>query len=140
MNCLKIYAKDLETLVWKWYRQVFVASLVIQPTLMNRIRAAQKGDKEIKKIRDALKVGKANGFSEDEQGTIWFEKRFCVASDTDLRKIFFQEAHETPYSIRPGNTKTYMDLKERFWWNNMKRDIAEFIGKRDVCRRVKAEH
>jgi hypothetical protein len=33
----------------------------------------------------------------------------------DLRKVIFQEAHETPYSIHPGNTKMYMDLKERFW-------------------------
>jgi hypothetical protein len=34
----------------------------------------------------------------------------------------------------------YMDLKERFWWNNMKRYIAEYIAKCDVCSRVKAEH
>jgi hypothetical protein len=34
----------------------------------------------------------------------------------------------------------YMDLKERFSWNNMKRDIAEYIAKCDVCSRVKAEH
>jgi murein L,D-transpeptidase YafK len=97
----------------------FVASLVVQPTLMDRIREAQKGYKEIEEIRDALKEGKANGFSEDEPGTIWFEKRVCVANNPDLRKIIFQEAHETPYSIHPGNTKMYMDLKERFWWNNM---------------------
>jgi hypothetical protein len=87
-----------------------------------------------------LKEGKAKGFSEDEQGTIWFEKRVCVADDPDLRKVIFQEAHETPYSIHPGNTKMYMDLKERFWWNNMKRDIDEYIAKCDVCSRVKAEH
>jgi hypothetical protein len=118
----------------------FVASLVVQPMLMDRIREAQKGDKELEKIRDALKEGKANGFSEDEQGTIWFEKRVCVANDPDLRKLIFQEAHETYYSIHPGNTKMYMDMKERFWWNNMKRDIAEYIAKYDVCSRVKAEH
>ena len=34
----------------------------------------------------------------------------------------------------------YMDVKERFWWNNLKRDIAEYIAKCDVCNRVKAEH
>jgi hypothetical protein len=34
----------------------------------------------------------------------------------------------------------YMDVKERFWWNNMKRDIVEYIAKCDVCSRVKAEH
>ena len=34
----------------------------------------------------------------------------------------------------------YMHVKERFWWNNLKRDIAEHIAKCDVCSRVKAEH
>jgi hypothetical protein len=33
-----------------------------------------------------------------------------------------------------------MDLKERFWWSNMKKDIAEYIALCDVCNRVKAEH
>jgi hypothetical protein len=117
----------------------FVASLAVQPTLMDKIRQAQKGDEEIEKIKEDMK-DKAKGFSEDEQGTIWFEKCICVPNDPDLRKLIFQEAHETPYSIHPGNTKMYIDLKERFWWNNMKRDIAEYIAKCDVCSRVKAEH
>jgi hypothetical protein len=34
----------------------------------------------------------------------------------------------------------YMDLKEIFWWNNMKRDIAKYIAKCDVCSRVKEKH
>jgi hypothetical protein len=118
----------------------FLTLLVVQPKLIDRIREAQKRDKEINSIRDALKEGKANDFSEDEQGTIWFEKQVCVANDSDVRKIIFREAHETSYSIHPGNTNMYMDLKERFWWNNIKRDIAEYIAKCDVCNRVKAEH
>jgi hypothetical protein len=52
----------------------FVTSLVIQPMLMDRIREAQRGDQEIEDIRSALKEGKVKEFSEDEQGTIWFEK------------------------------------------------------------------
>jgi hypothetical protein len=74
----------------------FVASLVVQPTLVDKIREAQKGDKELEKIREDLKEGKAKGFSEDEQGTIWFEKCICVANNPDLSKLIFEEAHETP--------------------------------------------
>jgi hypothetical protein len=67
----------------------FVASLVVQPTLMDKIREAQKGNKELEKIREDLKDGKAKGFSEDEQGTIWFEKHICVPNDPNLRKLIF---------------------------------------------------
>jgi hypothetical protein len=146
VNCLSI--EELLEDLYKGLRdhnlevvpEGYVASLVVQPTLMDRIREAQIGDQELEKIREALKEGKANGFHEDEQGTLWFKKRICVANDPDIRKLIFQEAHETPYSIHPGNTKMYMDVKERFWWNNMKQDIAEYIAKCAVCSRVKVEH
>ena len=91
-------------------------------------------------MNEALKEGKTTEFREDEQGTVWFGKHICVPEDPDLRKLIFQEAHESPYSIHPGNTKMYMDLKERFWWNGLKRDIAEFIAKCDTCSKVKAQH
>jgi hypothetical protein len=84
--------------------------------------------------------GKAKGFREDEQGIVWFEKRVCVPQDPELGKLILQEASNSPYSIHPGNTKMYMDLKGRFWWSKMKRDIAEYIVLCDVCNRVKAEH
>ncbi len=34
----------------------------------------------------------------------------------------------------------YMDLKELFWWNNMKREIAKYVSECHTCQRVKAEH
>ena len=87
-----------------------------------------------------MSEGKGEDFREDEEGTLWFGKRVCVPKDAEIRKLIFQEAHDSPYSIHPGNTKMYMDLKERFWWSNMKRDIAEYIALCDVCKRVKVEH
>jgi hypothetical protein len=32
----------------------------------------------------------------------------------DLRKLILSEAHDTAYSVHPGSTKMYYDLKERF--------------------------
>ena len=118
----------------------FLASLEVQPLLVDKIKEAQKGDKVMEEIKKNLSEGKAKGFREDENGTMWFGKRICVPQDEALRKLILQEAHDSPYSIHPGNTKMYMDVKERFWWNGLKRDIAEYIAKCDVCSRVKAEH
>ena len=28
----------------------------------------------------------------------------------------------------------YLDLKERFWWTGMKKDIAEYVAVCDVCQ------
>jgi hypothetical protein len=57
-----------------------------------------------------------------------------------LRKLILSEAHDTAYSIHPGSTKMYYDLKERFWWYGMKRSVAEYVAICDTCQRVKAEH
>jgi hypothetical protein len=118
----------------------FLATLEVQPTLMDKIKEAQKLDEEIEEIKSNMSKGKVKGFREDEQGIVWFEKRVCVPRDHELRKLILQEAHDSPYSIHPGNTKMYMDLKGRFWWSNMKRDITEYIALCDICNRVKAEH
>ena len=118
----------------------YLASLEEEPTLLDKIREAQKGDEEMEGIRVNMEEGRAEGFRVDEQGTIWFGNRVCVPKDPEIRKLIFQEAHDSPYSIHPGNTKMYMDLKESFWWSNMKREIAEYIALCDVCSRVKAEH
>jgi hypothetical protein len=118
----------------------FLASLEVQPKLIDKIREAQKLDKEIEEIKIYVSKGKAKGFREDEYGTVWFEKSVCVPQDHELRKLILQEAHDSPYSIHPRNTKMYMDLKGRFWWSNMKRDIADYITLCDVCNKVKVEH
>ena len=34
----------------------------------------------------------------------------------------------------------YRDLKRSYWWNGMKKDIADFIARCLVCQQVKAEH
>ena len=51
-----------------------------------------------------------------------------------------EEVHHSSYTIHPGSTKMYQDLKEFFWWEGTKKDVAEFVSKCLVCQQVKAEH
>jgi hypothetical protein len=34
----------------------------------------------------------------------------------------------------------YQDLKEKYWWYGLKRDVATHVALCDVCQRVKAKH
>ena len=34
----------------------------------------------------------------------------------------------------------YQNLRGEYWWNNMKREIAQFVSRCLVCQQVKAEH
>ena len=39
-----------------------------------------------------------------------------------------------------GSTKMYKTLKEHYWWNGMKKEIASFVSRCLTCQQVKAEH
>jgi hypothetical protein len=70
----------------------------------------------------------------------WFKDRLCVPDIKSIRELTLKEAHEIAYSIHPGSKKMYLDWKRRFWWYNMKREIAKYVVVCDSCQRTKAEH
>ncbi|WVZ80628.1 hypothetical protein U9M48_028087 [Paspalum notatum var. saurae] len=131
---------EFESLNLGFMHHTTVATFEAEPTLEQEIRNHQKTDEKIQEIREQIKLGKAPHFREDEQGTVWYKNRICVPDVDSIKKLILSEAHDTAYSIHPGSTKMYHDLKERFWWYGMKRAVAEYVAVCDTCQRVKAEH
>ena len=84
-------------------------------------------------------IGKS-GVAHDDDGVIRFQHRVCVPEDAELRKQILEEAHRSKFTIHPGGNKMYQDLKRVFWWNGMKKDVAEFVSRCLTCQKVKAEH
>src|SRR5207237_3417968 len=117
-----------------------VFNLELVPTLREQIITAQRNDKGIAHIKRRLKYGEDLCFKQDQDGVIWFKNRLIVPKNLKLRKQILDEAHLSRFSIHPGCTKMYHDLKQRFWWTRMKREIAKYIAECDVCQRVKADH
>ena len=96
----------------------------------------------MEKIRQRLIENdpKAACFHRDGEGVLWFNSRLVVPKDFELRKQILDEAHLSRYSIHPGSNKMYQDLKQRFWWTRMKREIARYVSEYDICKRVKVSH
>jgi hypothetical protein len=112
----------------------------VEPTLEQEIRKGQTGDANIQEIKDLITESRGPEFTEDEQGTIWFKDRICVPDIESLRETILKETHDSDYSIHPRSTKMYEDLKQKYWWYGLKRDVAAHVARCDVCQRVKAEH
>ena len=51
----------------------------------------------------------------DEKGVLRIKGRVCVPRVDDLTHTILTEAHSSRYSIHPGATKMYRDLKQHFW-------------------------
>ncbi|KAL0551627.1 hypothetical protein IC582_010716 [Cucumis melo] len=115
-----------------------LAQLTVQPTLRQRIIDAQSNDPYLVEKRGLAEAGQTAEFSLSSDGGLLFERRLCVPSDSAIKAELLTEAHSSPFSMHPGSTKMYQDLKRVYWWRNMKREVAEFVSKCLVCQQVKA--
>jgi hypothetical protein len=133
-------AKEFDRLSLGFLNNMRGVTVELEPTLEREIKEAQKNDKKISEIRRLILDGRGKDFREDAEVVIWFKDCLCVPNVQSTRELILKEAHETAYSIHPGSEKMYQDLKKKFWWYGMKREIAEHVAMSDSCRRIKAEH
>ncbi|KAH0708921.1 hypothetical protein KY290_010437 [Solanum tuberosum] len=108
---------------------------------MGSVEHVEEQRKELAKdIHRLDRLGKVEVFSQGGDGVLRYQGRLCVPKVGELRQQILAEAHNSIYSIHPGTIMMYRDLGEVFWWNGMKRVIANFMAKCPNCQQVKVEH
>jgi hypothetical protein len=121
---------------------VLIFNITLTPTLRGEIIAAQKNDASMAHIKRRIQEGdpKVACFCEDAEGTLWFKDILVVLRKEALKKKILDEAHTSRYSIHPGSTKMYHDLRQQFWWTRMKRETACYVSECDTYQKVKADY
>lgn len=71
--------------------------------------------------------GKRTFLSLSYDGLLDHGEQVCVSLRGGLKKEIIDEAHQSLYIVHPESTKMYKDLKTSYWWNNMKRDVAQYV-------------
>lgn len=90
--------------------------------------------------REKLLAGQAKDFSISDTGLLRYHGQVCLPMDSEIQREILNKAHTTPYSLHPGTTKMYQDLRVLYWWPGMKKDVVGYVAKCLTCQQVKAEH
>ena len=110
---------------------VMMGNLIVNSTLRDEIQQRQMQDMKLQELLVQP------GFSQAIDGIIVFNRRICVPDDAVLKRKILEEAHKSTFTIHPGSSKMYQDLKRDYWWSGMKRDIAVYVSECAVCQQVK---
>nr|GFA56296.1 putative reverse transcriptase domain-containing protein [Tanacetum cinerariifolium] len=115
--------------------------MTVCPSLHDQIRNAQSEAMENKNVK-AENVGRLIKpiFEIRPDGTRYHDKRIWLPKFGGLKDLIMYESHKSKYSIHPGSDKMYQDLKQLYWWPNMKAEITTYVSKCLTCAKVKAEH
>ena len=108
--------------------------------VLDTIRGAQAEAVRSENQKRERVVGLVSEFVTDGRGLMTFQGRIWVPFVGGNGTILMEEAHRSKFSIHPGATKMYLDLKREYWWPCMKRYVVWFVERCLTCRRVKAEH
>ncbi|GJS39430.1 putative reverse transcriptase domain-containing protein [Tanacetum coccineum] len=112
-------------------------NMILQSSIKDRILAAQK---EAVDEFAVLQKGLDEMIEQRSDGTLYYLDRIWVPLKGEVRTLIMDEAYKSKYSVHPGADKMYYDLRDRYWWPRMKKDIAKYVSKCLTYLKVKAEH
>ncbi|GKE03575.1 putative reverse transcriptase domain-containing protein [Tanacetum coccineum] len=100
-------------------------NMILQSSIKDRILAAHK---EAIDEFAVLQKGLDEMIKQRSDGTLYYMDRIWVPLKGEVRILIIDESHKSKYSVHPGADKMYYDLRDRYWWLGMKKDIVEYEG------------
>ena len=112
----------------------------LQSNLLLKVGKMQEHDLNLLEKKMLLSKGEeVVNYQVDKDGYLRNKNRICVPENIELKEEILNEYHRSKYSIHPGSTKMYQNLKRNLWWKGMKSDVARHVAKCMTCQQVKAE-
>ncbi|GJT31064.1 putative reverse transcriptase domain-containing protein [Tanacetum coccineum] len=96
------------------------------PGKANVVADALSRKERIKPKRDCRNKGLDEMLKHRSDGTMYYLDQIWVPLKGEVRTLIMDEAHKSKYSVHLGADKMYYDLRDRYWWPRMKKDIAEY--------------
>ncbi|XP_071905720.1 uncharacterized protein [Coffea arabica] len=95
-------------------KKITFGNIRVTSALLDRIKEAQTTDPMVQKWVEKVKKGEIPDFTLSPEGILRFRNHIVVPEDENLRREILDEAHRSKYTIHPGSTKMYQDLRRLY--------------------------
>ncbi|GJY31790.1 putative reverse transcriptase domain-containing protein [Tanacetum coccineum] len=112
-------------------------NMTLQPSIKDKILAAQE---EASDESVGLQRGLDELIERRSDGVLYYLDRIWVPLKGDVRTLIMDEAYKSKYSVHPGADKMYYDLRDRYCWPGMKKDIAMYVSRCLTCLKVMTKY
>ncbi|GKD27180.1 putative reverse transcriptase domain-containing protein [Tanacetum coccineum] len=118
-------------------KRVRAMNMTLQSSIKDKILAAQE---ETSDESAGLQKGLDEMIERRSDRALYYLDRIWVPLKGDVRTLIMDKTHKSKYYAHPGADKMYYDLRDRYWWPGMKKDIAIYVSRCLTCLKVMAEH
>ncbi|GJW03913.1 putative reverse transcriptase domain-containing protein [Tanacetum coccineum] len=118
-------------------KRVKAMNMTLRSSIKDKILAAQK---EASDESAGLQKGIDEMIELRSDGALYYLDRIWVPLKGDVRTLIMDEAYKLKYFVHPRADKMYYELRDRYWWTGMKKDIVVYVSKCLTCLKVKAEY
>ena len=110
-----------------------IAHVQVRSSLVEEVKQLERDDDFCKEKIGQVRHGLNEELRVDDDGILWLQDRLVVPVAGDIHRRLLEAAHSSSYTIHPGSTKMYQDLRMHYWWKGMKKDVADFVVKCLTC-------
>jgi hypothetical protein len=87
--------EEFDKLNLRIFTNIEATKMEVGSNLLQEIQKGQVKDKKIQEIKRNIKEKKSPGFSEYEEGVLWYKGRICVPNIKELKDKILHVAHES---------------------------------------------
>ena len=95
--------------------------------LLDRIKKGEKKESTVQKSMKSVQKRELPDFNFGLDEILQFRKQIVGPKDNELKKEILEETYQAKFTVYSGRNKMYQNLKNLYWWESMRKEIAQFV-------------
>jgi hypothetical protein len=112
--------------------------VTLSEEVLSAIKEGYQMDPQAAELFKQASEGRTRKFSIKDGLLVFTQDRVYLPKWRNVRKEVLHECHDSPWAGHPGQKRTLALLERGFYWQNMRKDVDEYVRSCLICQQDKA--